>query len=225
MRIRRDEQPAGVGGEGGHEAGGACQLPGLVGDGQLQLAGERRGVGGGDAEQAAERGEAGAFEIVEPVLERLAGGEGAGGGREAIDLGAEGGEAGGGAVERGRRAIPAGAGGGGAPAEIPFGLSSSKPSRSFGAGKGGMPFDRRRANGEAGASAQCAGRAPDQAAAAAAVSRRTILRLENEQRDIQPDKVAAIRRAFEAAGVRFLDEGADAGGVVPPKLRSLPSTT
>ena len=59
----------------------------------------------------------------------------------------------------------------------------------------------------------------DETAATAGVSRRTILRLENEQRDVQADKVAAIRRAFEAEGVRFLDEGADAGGVVPPPLK------
>lgn len=64
----------------------------------------------------------------------------------------------------------------------------------------------------------------DEAAAAAGVSRRTILRLENDQRDIQAEKVAAIRRAFEAAGVRFLDEGPDAGGVVPPRVRVLPRT-
>lgn len=30
------------------------------------------------------------------------------------------------------------------------------------------------------------------------------------------------RRAYEAAGVRFIEEGADAGGVVPPILRALP---
>ncbi|HYE28341.1 MAG TPA: helix-turn-helix transcriptional regulator [Allosphingosinicella sp.] len=62
----------------------------------------------------------------------------------------------------------------------------------------------------------------DEAARAAGVSYRTIFRLENEQRDIQPEKVAAIRRSFEAAGVRFLDEGPDAGAVVPPSLKALP---
>lgn|GEM_PF-1339593 len=62
----------------------------------------------------------------------------------------------------------------------------------------------------------------DETAAAASVSRRTILRLENDQRDIQPDKVAAIRRAFEAVGVRFIDTGPDAGAVAPPPLRVLP---
>lgn len=62
----------------------------------------------------------------------------------------------------------------------------------------------------------------DEAAKAAGVSYRTIFRLENEQRDIQAEKVAAIRRGFEAAGVRFLDDGPDAGGVVPPPLKVLP---
>jgi len=62
----------------------------------------------------------------------------------------------------------------------------------------------------------------EQAAAAAGISRRTILRFENGRRDIQPDLIAALRRAFEAAGVRFLDVGADAGAVVPPPLRVPP---
>lgn len=62
----------------------------------------------------------------------------------------------------------------------------------------------------------------DEAAKAAGVSYRTIFRLENEQRDIQPEKVTAIRRGFEAAGVRFLDEGPDTGGVVPPRLNVPP---
>jgi transcriptional regulator with XRE-family HTH domain len=62
----------------------------------------------------------------------------------------------------------------------------------------------------------------DEAAKAAGVSYRTIFRLENEQRDIQAEKVAAIRTAFEAAGVRFLAAGPDAGAVVPPPLKVLP---
>jgi DNA-binding XRE family transcriptional regulator len=62
----------------------------------------------------------------------------------------------------------------------------------------------------------------DEAAKAAGVSYRTIFRLENEQRDVQWEKVAAIRRALEAAGVRFLDAGEDTGGVVPPRLKVLP---
>jgi transcriptional regulator with XRE-family HTH domain len=56
----------------------------------------------------------------------------------------------------------------------------------------------------------------DEVAAAVGVSRRTILRLENDQRDIVPAKVAAIRRGYEELGLRFLDEGPDAGSVVPP---------
>ncbi|HKR25443.1 MAG TPA: helix-turn-helix transcriptional regulator [Allosphingosinicella sp.] len=60
----------------------------------------------------------------------------------------------------------------------------------------------------------------EDAGAAAGVSRRTILRFENDHRDIQPELVAAVRRAFEAAGVRFLDAGPDSGGVVPPPLRA-----
>jgi transcriptional regulator with XRE-family HTH domain len=60
----------------------------------------------------------------------------------------------------------------------------------------------------------------DEAAKAAGVSYRTIFRLENEQRDVQAEKVAAIRRAFEAAGVRFLEVGADAGCVVRPPAQT-----
>jgi transcriptional regulator with XRE-family HTH domain len=62
----------------------------------------------------------------------------------------------------------------------------------------------------------------DEAAAAVGVSRRTILRLENDQRDILPAKVAAIRRGYEALGLRFLDEGSHAGAVVPPPLKLPP---
>lgn len=62
----------------------------------------------------------------------------------------------------------------------------------------------------------------DEAAAAAGVSRRTILRLENDQRDIKAEKVAAIRQGYEAAGLRFLCQGPDAGAVVPGALRVLP---
>jgi len=62
----------------------------------------------------------------------------------------------------------------------------------------------------------------DEAAVAAGVSRRTILRLENDQRDIKAEKMAAIRKSYEATGLRFLDQGADAGAVVPPALRALP---
>jgi transcriptional regulator with XRE-family HTH domain len=57
-------------------------------------------------------------------------------------------------------------------------------------------------------------------AKAAGVSYRTIFRLENEQRDVQAEKVVAIKAGFEAAGVRFLQVGSDAGGVVPPLTSS-----
>jgi transcriptional regulator with XRE-family HTH domain len=59
----------------------------------------------------------------------------------------------------------------------------------------------------------------EDAAAAAGVSRRTALRLERHHRDVTPELILALRRAYEAAGVRFLDQGPDAGGVVPPPLR------
>jgi transcriptional regulator with XRE-family HTH domain len=62
----------------------------------------------------------------------------------------------------------------------------------------------------------------EQAGVAAGVSRRTVLRFENNHRDIQPELIAALRRAFEAAGVRFIEGGVDAGGVVPPHFRVLP---
>ena len=62
----------------------------------------------------------------------------------------------------------------------------------------------------------------DEVAAAVGVSRRTILRLENDQRDILPAKVAAIRCGYEALGVRFLDGGLDSGSVVPPPLKAPP---
>lgn len=60
-----------------------------------------------------------------------------------------------------------------------------------------------------------------EAARAAGVSYRTILRFESEQRDIQPGLIAALRRAFEAAGLHFIEEGADADGVTPTPLRVL----
>ncbi|TMJ14765.1 MAG: helix-turn-helix transcriptional regulator [Alphaproteobacteria bacterium] len=59
----------------------------------------------------------------------------------------------------------------------------------------------------------------EDAAVAAGVSRRTVLRFERYHRDVKPELIAAVRRAYEAAGVRFLDQGADSGAVVPPPLR------
>ena len=43
------------------------------------------------------------------------------------------------------------------------------------------------------------------AARAAGISSRTLLRFENEQRDIKPELIQAARRVYEEAGVRFLD--------------------
>lgn len=60
----------------------------------------------------------------------------------------------------------------------------------------------------------------EDAAAAAGVSRRTVLRFERYHRDVKPELIKALRRAYEAVEVRFIDAGADAGGVVPPPLRA-----
>ena len=49
-----------------------------------------------------------------------------------------------------------------------------------------------------------------------------IRRFEKEQRDVQPELIAELRRACEAAGLRFIKEGVDEGGVVPPPLRMIP---
>lgn len=54
----------------------------------------------------------------------------------------------------------------------------------------------------------------DAVGAASGVSRRTILRLE-QGHSLQLRKLEAIRRAFEAAGIRFIDAGEFAGGVAP----------
>ncbi|HVQ09331.1 MAG TPA: helix-turn-helix transcriptional regulator [Allosphingosinicella sp.] len=45
-----------------------------------------------------------------------------------------------------------------------------------------------------------------EAASAAGLSYRTILRFEKEQRDVRPELIADLRRAFEAAGVRFIEK-------------------
>jgi transcriptional regulator with XRE-family HTH domain len=57
----------------------------------------------------------------------------------------------------------------------------------------------------------------DALAAATGLNRKTILRLERGQ-PLHRRNLQSIRRAFEAAGMRFIDEGDDAGGVVPPSL-------
>ena len=65
----------------------------------------------------------------------------------------------------------------------------------------------------------------EQAGSAAGVSRRTVLRFETEHRDVQAELIAELRRAYEAAGVRIVETGSDAGGVVPPALRALSPKT
>jgi transcriptional regulator with XRE-family HTH domain len=62
----------------------------------------------------------------------------------------------------------------------------------------------------------------EDAAAAAGVSRRTVLRFERYHRDVKPELIEALRRAYETAGVRFVDAGPDSGAVVPPPLRVPP---
>jgi transcriptional regulator with XRE-family HTH domain len=52
----------------------------------------------------------------------------------------------------------------------------------------------------------------DDLAAASEVNRKTILRFERQETSPRPVTLAALRAAFEAAGVRFAEEG----GVFPP---------
>lgn len=47
------------------------------------------------------------------------------------------------------------------------------------------------------------------------VGRSTVARFELGQ-NVQPDRVQAMRRAFEEKGVQFIDGGRLSGGVVPP---------
>jgi len=51
---------------------------------------------------------------------------------------------------------------------------------------------------------------------ASGVSRRTIARFEADE-SVLPARVQAMRHAFEAKGVLFVDSGHLAGGVVPPR--------
>lgn len=60
----------------------------------------------------------------------------------------------------------------------------------------------------------------DQLADAAGIGRRTVAKYvasDDEAGTVQLDKVEAMRRAFEAAGVHFLMNGPHKGGVVPPR--------
>lgn len=63
----------------------------------------------------------------------------------------------------------------------------------------------------------------EDAAAAAGVSRRTVLRFERYHRDVKPELIDALRRAYEEVEVRFIEAGPDAGGVVPPATKQYPS--
>jgi transcriptional regulator with XRE-family HTH domain len=51
---------------------------------------------------------------------------------------------------------------------------------------------------------------------ASGVSRRTVARFEAGE-TVLPGRVAALRLAFEAHGVEFVEMGPHAGGVIPPK--------
>lgn len=53
-------------------------------------------------------------------------------------------------------------------------------------------------------------------AAASGVSWRTICRFEAREA-VLPARVKALRHAFEAEGVLFIDSGKLAGGVIPPR--------
>ena len=55
----------------------------------------------------------------------------------------------------------------------------------------------------------------EEAAEAAGVSRRTVLRFERDHRDIKPELVQAIRSAFEQAGIRFIEEAGRIGLTAP----------
>ncbi|HEX8127287.1 MAG TPA: helix-turn-helix domain-containing protein [Allosphingosinicella sp.] len=53
-------------------------------------------------------------------------------------------------------------------------------------------------------------------AAASGVSARTVIRYEAGE-PVLPARVQALRQAFEADGIFFIDTGPFSGGVIPPK--------
>lgn len=61
----------------------------------------------------------------------------------------------------------------------------------------------------------------DEAAAAIGISRRAILRFEQGESSPRDRTLETLRRVYEAASVRFIDEGPDAGAVVPPAAPAL----
>src|SRR3954470_10964480 len=82
-----------IGLEGGEEGLGTGEFPRLVVHGEYDLQGECGEVGRRQTEQPAKGGEAGAFEVVEAVLERLRSWKGAAFRGEGVDLPAIVGEA------------------------------------------------------------------------------------------------------------------------------------
>jgi transcriptional regulator with XRE-family HTH domain len=56
----------------------------------------------------------------------------------------------------------------------------------------------------------------DELADVIGVERKTIIRFERGASNPRDTNMDAIRNALEAAGVRFIDSGPDAGAVVPP---------
>jgi transcriptional regulator with XRE-family HTH domain len=53
-------------------------------------------------------------------------------------------------------------------------------------------------------------------AAASSVSARTVIRYEAGE-SVLPARVQALRHAFEAEGIQFIDSGQLVGGVIPPR--------
>jgi transcriptional regulator with XRE-family HTH domain len=61
----------------------------------------------------------------------------------------------------------------------------------------------------------------EDAAEAAGISRRSVLRFERDHRDIKPELIHAIRRAFEEAGLRFIEESGRIGVTAPLRTSRL----
>lgn len=57
----------------------------------------------------------------------------------------------------------------------------------------------------------------DELAATSGVGRQAILRFEQDKTRFHPRNAVKVRKALEAGGVRFIDEGEFVGGVVPPE--------
>jgi transcriptional regulator with XRE-family HTH domain len=61
----------------------------------------------------------------------------------------------------------------------------------------------------------------EKGAEAAGVSSRTVLRFEKDRRDIKPELIRSLRQAYEAADVRFVEDG-DRVAIIGPPPRPLP---